>query len=144
LLPPKIPAEAIRQLAGHNGLAQVRVHAGGHAVITVFAHHIGGERNDGHSLAEAILALQFTDAGGGGESVHDGHLAIHQHDIERTLREALQSLGPVVRDRDLAGQFLQQPVRDALIHRIVLDQEDAVSAKGGLGARRGGRAHQAG
>ena len=42
----------------------------------------------------------------------------------------------------VGGQFLQEPLRHALIHRIVLDQEDAAAAEGRGRAGRGGGAQR--
>ena len=64
-----------------------------------------------------------------GEAVHDRHLAVHQHGIEMRFGKALQRFGAVVGDGDLGGQILQQPLRHALIDRIVLDQEDPMAAE---------------
>ena len=46
----QVAAEAIDQLRGLDGLAEMRVHAGGNAVLAILAHDIGGERNDGQAL----------------------------------------------------------------------------------------------
>jgi hypothetical protein len=54
--------------------------------------------------------------------------------------EALQGLGAVVGDGHVRRQLLQQALRHALIHRVVLDQQDAAAAEGGMGRARGERA----
>ena len=43
------------------------------------------------------------------------------------LGEALQGLGAVVGEDHVRGELLQQPLRHALIHRVVLDQENAAA-----------------
>ena len=128
----QVAAEAVDQLGRFDGLAEVRIHAGGDAVFAVLAHDIGGERDDGQPLAAAALALGLANAPGGGESVHDGHLAIHQHGIEGGLGKAFQAFGAVVGEGDVGGELLQQVLRDALIHRVVFHQQDLVAAEGGV------------
>ncbi len=56
------------------------------------------------------------------ESVHDRHLAVHQHRIEGGRGDALQGFGAVVGDGHLGRELLQHALRHALIHRVVLHQ----------------------
>ena len=91
----------------------------------------------GSALAAAALALELADAPGRGEAVHDRHLAVHQHRVEGGFGDALQGLGAVVGEGDIRRQLLQQALRDALIHRIVFHQQDAMAAEGGTRLRRG-------
>ncbi len=83
------------------------------------------------------LRFQLANAPRCGEAVHHRHLAVHQHGIEVRGGHAFQGFGAVVRNGHLRGEILQRALRHALIHRIVLDQEDLVAAKGRQRLRRG-------
>ena len=131
----EIAAEAVDQLGGFHGFAEVGVHAGGDAVLAVLGHDIGGEGNDGQALAVAAPALELADAAGGSEAVHDGHLAIHQDGVVVGLGNAFQGFGAVVGDGDEGRELLQGALGDALIYGVVFDQENVSAAEGGVDLR---------
>ncbi len=106
----------------------MRIHAGGDAILAILAHDIGGERDDGQAFAP-LLALELANAPGGGEAVHDGHLAVHEHGVVVRLGEALQGIRAIVGEGDIGREFLQQVLGHALVHGIVFDQQDARPCK---------------
>ena len=82
------------------------------------------------SRPAAAAAFVLANLPGRGEPVHDRHLAVHQHGVEGGFGQALEGLGAVVGDGDLGGQPLQHALRHALIHGIVLDQQDLAAVEG--------------
>ncbi len=73
----------------------MHVKAGLFAAVNVFGHGVGGQRQDagagghGASFSGPYAAHGFV-------AVHDGHLAIHEHNVEILLAQGLQGREAVV------------------------------------------------
>ena len=78
---PACASTAARSIAVER-LDQKAVHAGGDAVVAVFGGCAGGQRDDPRARA-VVLGFQHADAARGFETVHAGHVQIHQHTVER-------------------------------------------------------------
>ena len=121
--PAQPAAQGADQRVQPHRLGDVVVHADRHAFFAVSGHGIGGQGDDGQSPPRR-WRHQGAQGAGGLEPVHDGHLAIHQHQIERLREGALKGLGPVAGYRDLDAQSAQHPDGYPLIDRVVLCEED--------------------
>jgi hypothetical protein len=66
------------------------------------------------------------DGAGGIDAAHDGHLQIHEDDVERHLGDHFDGFLAVVGDLDLGvTETLEEHAGDLLIQRLVFDEEDA-------------------
>ncbi len=83
--------------------------------------HMGGHGDDGQRLAGALAA----DTTGGAEAVHDRHLHIHQHQIERFRQRPIHPLFTIFGMNHLQRRLLQNLSGDLPVDRIVLHQQDA-------------------
>lgn len=59
------------------------------------------------------------------KTAHHGHLQVHQHRVEAVLFQARQRLSPILRHGDVMAAPDEQAAGDALIHEVVLDEQDA-------------------
>src|SRR5271154_176491 len=73
--------------------ADVVVHPGGQAFLAVSLHGIGGESADGRT---ALAPFAAADHSGGFETVHIGHLAVHQYQVVVSLRQGFHGSASVV------------------------------------------------
>ncbi len=67
------------EFGGLHGFHDVAVHAGLQTAVAVALHGVGGHGDDGQMLG---VRLPPADLGGGFQTVHLGHLDIHQDEIE--------------------------------------------------------------
>ena len=111
------------------------VHAGAQAGLAVLRHRIGGQCDDGQALARRLLAR--ADLPGRLESVHLGHVAIHQDEVEVALRVGIQRFAAVVDHRHAVALDLQDAERNLLVDEVVFHQQDLAA---GPGQRLGSRA----
>ncbi len=105
------------------GLGEEAVHAGVAAALLVVLLGVGGQRDDGHP--RRALVEQAADGGRGLVAVHDRHLAVHQHQVEAAAGGDLDRLRAVVGDLPPQAQLVEHRLGDALVDRVVLDQQDA-------------------
>ena len=75
--------------------------------------------------------LLSADQGGGGKSVHGGHLHVHEHNIERLPLESGHRLLAIVGHRDRMSALFEQTHRYLLIHQAILCQQDAQGSRCG-------------
>ncbi len=59
------------------------------------------------------------------ESIHSGQHHVHQHEIERIIRDPLERLLAVVDHDGLTSELRKHRRRHPLVHGIVLDDQDA-------------------
>ena len=59
------------------------------------------------------------------EAVHEGHVAIHEHDVVVVGAYLLESVATVDRDVDLARELLQQCLRDHATRGVVFREQHA-------------------
>src|SRR5262245_19108620 len=81
---------------------------------------VGGGRCRGGSF-------QLTNETGGLITIHLRHLTVHQHRVirERRSGQRVKDLYPISHDLSLIAQFVQQPLDQLLIDRVVLGHQDA-------------------
>ena len=82
---------------GVDGLGDVVVHAQGQATVPLFHHGVGGHGQD-RQVAEPGLQAQ---AAGGFVTVHDGHLQIHEHQVEGAIAQPGQGFLAVAGENGL-------------------------------------------
>ena len=97
------------------------VHPRLQAGAPVLAEHIGGQRHNRLRLP----AGQLADLPRGLHAVHDGHLHIHQDEIERLGLRHFQRFPTIRRRRDVQADRPEQFDRHLPVDFIVLDQQDA-------------------
>jgi hypothetical protein len=84
----------------------------------------------------AVARCRFLPANGccGGETIHLGHLTVHENEVEPAARGCLDGGPSVGCDRDATSQHLQHGGRHILVDGVILGQEDV-----GVDARTRGR-----
>ena len=92
-----------------------------------------GVRSDPDS--SLVLANQSR----GRESIHDWHLAVHQHCIKATLAEQVDCLGAIDCMNGIDAHALKRSRRDKRVDSVVLDKQHrlAASAASALGETTG-------
>ena len=86
------------------------------------AHHcIGGERDDRRLLPPPVF--QLADAPRRFQSVHDRHLHVHQYERVQVALECFDRLPAVADHLHIAAEVFEEPPRDALIDRVVFDEQ---------------------
>ena len=120
------------QTAELNRLGKIAVHSGGETAFLVALHGMRGQRND--PLAPARGPFPFPDRGGRLETVHFGHLHVHQHKVEVLPGKDRQCLSPVPGHHCRMTAFFQNAAKELLIGRVVLDNQDVESPAARLGA----------
>ena len=127
------------QVGRQHRLGDEVVHAGGQAGLPVFGEGIGRQRHHRH-LAVALTGIAAAQAPRCLQPVHVGHLPVHQHQVERRLRQQLQC--PLAIAGHGAGEagVLQHRPHHGLVDRVVLGhQHPAGALPGHWQRRRGGR-----
>ena len=135
------------QLDGVDRLGQEVVHPDGQTALALALQRGGGHRDDRHP---ALARLDPTDLPGGVVPVHPRHPAVHQHGgVLVRPGQPLDRLDAVVGDVDGAAHVLEQPGRDHLVDRVVLDDEHPGAEAGpvrpiggGYDGRRADHRHQ--
>ncbi len=120
-----------------HGLGDEVIHPGLQAVLPVLFHGIGRHRHDGQAQALG----QLPDGAGGAQSIHHGHLHVHQHQVVGLHTHQIQGLLSIQRHIHLEPLVAQQFAGDLQVHLVVVHCQDA--AEGGPGGVRvpgGGRA----
>ena len=107
-------------LAPHR-LGEIIVHAGLQAAIPVALHGVGGHGDD--RRPGPAVGLAVPNRPGRLEAIHDRHLNIHQHDVERFAIHRRKRLLPVTNNGHMVSQFLQHSDGHPLVDRIVLRQQ---------------------
>ena len=118
-----------QQRVGVDRLRDEVIHARVEAPVTVVAERIGGHGQNRH-LRIRRQAPEFACRR---EAVHDGHLHIGQHEVERRRSRQFQRTGTVFGDSHMVAGTRQQVTRHLLVDRFILDEQDAERA----GRRRG-------
>ena len=130
-LPRRRPLlERRRKLELSERLAEEIIHAGREAAFAITLHGIRRERDDGDPGA-ARPPLAPPDFRGCRQSVHDGHLAIHQHGGVACFAHGFEGQHAVRGGLRSIAQVLEHSNRDLAVDRVVLDQQNQ-----GPGARR--------
>ena len=109
-----------QQILDLEWLGEIPDHARVLRLITIALHGAGGERDDGD--LPAILPLPGANEPRGLETIHFGHVDVHQDRVEELLFEAIDRLDTIVRNDDLMAEFFEQTRRDFLVDAIVLGQ----------------------
>ena len=80
----------------------------------------------GHD-AEAVLArfLRLPDLRRHFQSIHFGHLNVHEHQVELLTPDCLQGVPAVAANNHLVPKFFEHPHGDFLIDRVVLGEQDS-------------------
>ena len=107
------PPQRSDQVVRMEGLRDVVVHPRGEAVEARGFEGMRGHGDDGDPRA-AVGGFELTDLPGCGEAVHDGHLDIHENDVEsRAGGKDLHGPVAVVRYDDGMALFFQLNDRQA-------------------------------
>src|SRR6202011_2383785 len=114
------PFDDFAQFFEAHGLTDVVVHSGGQAFLAISLHGIRRESAD-RSVALAPFAI--ANDGGGFETVHIGHHAVHQHHVVTTLRQGFHGSASVVDCIRGEAEFVKNPQRDPLINFVVFGQQ---------------------
>ena len=94
---------------------------------------VRGHGDDGH--ARVAAAFQFPDAARRLEAIEDGHLHVHQHQIELAVAEEVDRLLPILGDNHLMAVPAEHAHGEPLIDMVVLGQEDSQRLSVGLRRR---------
>src|SRR3954466_1066829 len=106
-------------------LGHVVIHANGQTAFTISAHRMRRQRNDGNvstrRLATTYLARRL-------DTVHLGHLYVHEDQVELLTLASLDSSATVVCDGYPMSSLREQSLNDCLIHRVVFGNQDVHSS----------------
>ena len=92
------------------------------------------------STDDIITTGEIAQARVGGEgfqdlvAVHLRHLDVEQDQVHPALPEGVESLAPVLGERDGVPELLQRPPEEQPVHAVVVDHQEGA----GLRATRGG------
>ena len=103
-------------------LDQTAVHPRLQAALAIARHCVSGQRDDGNMFAGDFFPV--ADGKSGFNSVHSGHLHVHEDEVETPALQRLQRRGAVVRRDHLVARFLKYALGQRAIDRIVLDQQN--------------------
>jgi hypothetical protein len=114
--------DELRQHPLVDGFGQVVVHALANEALPLTGNGMGGDRDDGGLGVEGVVA----DRLGGADAVHDGHLDIHEDDVERLALGQVDRLLAVLAHHHLGHHLLEHggdelEVGGVVIHRQHLD-----------------------
>ena len=113
--------DRIEQRCRVDRLDQIAVHSRAQAALAVPGHGMGGQRDDRHASPAAPLRL--ANCAGGIDSVHPGHLHVHQDQIEASVLQCLKGSGPAVDRRDRVPVSRQHDLGESAVHGIVFHQQ---------------------
>jgi hypothetical protein len=85
----------------------------------------GCNRHDRRVSASGTLAA--SDQGRRSQSVHDGRLDVHQHQVKSLTFQQVHGFLAVAADRDKMALPLEQSRLQPLVHERILDDQDAQS-----------------
>jgi hypothetical protein len=85
---------------------------------------MSGEGYDGHRLhcfaIDGALFFRLASQSCGGDAIHVGHLAIHEHGVEGTPRKVIQSRRSTLGGDDLIAEAPKNPGRNIQVQGIVV------------------------
>jgi hypothetical protein len=121
-VPGKPTFEHFHQLWQAKRFGKVIVHTSGEATFAIARDGIGRERHNG----KVLLAGCFACADGlcRFDAIHDRHLHVHEHKIERRARKRGKCLAAIVSDGYFVSEFFQETAGKELVHPIVFSQQD--------------------
>jgi hypothetical protein len=114
--------ESVEQFGFLNRLRDVTVHAGAETPVAVSCECVGGHCNYGQMRTGEFFAGTYF--GYRFEAVHDGHLDIHQDDVEYLFLQNGERGAAIGGELDGVACPLEQTHREFLIDGIVFDQQD--------------------
>ena len=95
---------------------------GGQAPCAVARHGVGGHGDDGLVVENAVF--RGADDRRRFQAIHDGHLHIHQNDVEILLCQDHQRLFAVIRHDDGMAPTREHSHPNLLVCQAVFDQQD--------------------
>src|SRR5580704_5154374 len=111
------PGDRSGQLRRVDGLAYVVIHSGDDAFFSIAIHGAGGHGDDRDVSATGTFTR--SNGGGGFETIHLGHLHIHEDEVERFAIQRRQSLEPVIGNHHGMTLFSQQVSCKLLIYGVI-------------------------
>ena len=95
------------------------IHTCRKSLCIVFNHAVGRERYNRN------VALQhLPNINGGFIPIHYGHVQVHQYDVELVFLQQVDGLLAIERTGYHGAQFAEHQLDDALVQRIVLDDQN--------------------
>ena len=91
-------------------------------MLAVAFEGVGGHGDDPRPGGVGILGAE---AAGAFEAVHDGHLDVEQEGVETFARDGVERLGAVEGEGGRVAELLKEKRGHALVHGVVLDEENA-------------------
>ena len=96
----------LEELDGRNGFGDIVIHPGCQAALAIT---LGGVSRHGNNRdMAAVLFFDLTNFAGGLETIHFGHLNVHQYDIEGIRVKRFHRLLTVFNQNRLKAVFLKQ------------------------------------
>lgn len=123
------------QFIESRGLAEKAVHTGTATFFLVALLHASGEGHYGATQAP-LIGLQAADLNGSGESIENGHLAIHEDEIVGAGGPSLDGDAAIFGDIDGMSHAGEHFRDDFPIDGVVIHDEDAELPDGGAGRGR--------
>src|SRR5271168_3023451 len=99
------------------------VHSGEQASLAIAAHGVGGHGNDRQALEATVGANELSCR----QPIHDGHLNVHQNQVERFSVDLIYALAAVEGHSDVDTQVGQQFFSQETVDLVILNQQDAPS-----------------
>ena len=134
-------AQDLAEFLGVEGFTEVAVHAGFQASSFIFGEGMGGDGDDPGMAGGSVEGFLVANSPGGQQSVHDGHLKVHEDQVERHLAPAGERLFTVVGFHKLVTPFSEQGGQNLTVHEVILDDQDSegTGRDGGIGVLDDGR-----
>ncbi|MFM1941794.1 MAG: hypothetical protein RI897_776 [Verrucomicrobiota bacterium] len=113
------------QFSGVDGFGEVVIHACAEAVFAVAVHGVGGHGDDGDGGWGGGRGVGGgADCPGGFESIHDGHLAVHEDEVIGGIAEHFEGFLAVRGDIGLVAESGESFGGDDLVGGVVFDDEE--------------------
>ena len=114
------------------GFGHKAIHAGREDSLAISRHGVRGQ-TDHARAGQALSRFIRTDPASRFEAVHQGHLPVHEDDIERALLECREGRHPVRGNADGVASAFEHGARDGLVERVVLRDQDPQRRRRGRG-----------
>ena len=100
------------------------IHTSPQTTFTIAAQRVSREGDDRDVLPASLLVLHFANFLSSLISIHNGHLHIHEDEIIPILCREVNSLTPILRERNGGDFMLQRNAHHASVYRVVLHDKN--------------------
>ena len=110
------------EVRGLHRFGDIIVHTGRQTALAIPLHGVGSHGDDGQVSPAGFLL--FANGGRSREAIHDGHLYVHQYDIEGLAGQRVDGFLTIRGDHHSVSPSLQQAQCQCLVDEVILRQLD--------------------